>query len=145
MALTPDQERLLFEYIRDGQNTRMVNGDKLDTLSADIRLQNTAIQLHFQKDELTNQEFRESLRGHGARLTSLEEREEITSQHSIAELKAQLKERQQKDSESSTWLKRWGVQTFVAIALLISSALIGYLVRPPAVGGTNAPTLGQTK
>ena len=30
MALTPDQERLLFKYIRDGQNTRMVNGDKLD-------------------------------------------------------------------------------------------------------------------
>jgi hypothetical protein len=129
MALTPDQERALFEYVRDGQNTRIVNGDKLDTLSADIRLQNTAIQLHFQKDELTNQEFREALKGHGARLTELEDREEITSQHSIAELKAQLKERQQKDHESSTWLKRWGVQTFVAIMLMLFSTLLGYLIH----------------
>jgi hypothetical protein len=37
---------MLFECIRDGQNSMTVNGDKLDTLSADVRLQNAALQLH---------------------------------------------------------------------------------------------------
>jgi hypothetical protein len=125
MAITPEQERLLFEYIRDGQQTREANGSKLDTISANISLQNTQMQLHFQKDELTQQEFRDSLRGHGARLTELEEKEVITSQHDIVELRKQLKER----DESSTWLKRWGLQTFVGIAMMVASAIIGYIVK----------------
>lgn len=129
MALTPEQEHLLFEYIRTGQNTRTVNGDKIDALSADIRLQNTAIQLHFQKDELTSQEFREALKGHAARISDLEEKEETTNRHDLTELRQKIKDQETKEAESSTWLKRWGMQTFVAIALLIASGLIGYLVK----------------
>lgn len=138
MALTPEQESLLFEYVQNGQHNRKTNGIKIDALSQEIRQQNNATQLNFQKYEHTNREFRTLLNGHAKRISDLEEIGETTSKHDLTELRQKIKDREIKDAESSTWLKRWGIQTFAAISLLIASAAVGYLARLPATN-TNVP------
>jgi uncharacterized coiled-coil protein SlyX len=129
MALTPEQEKALFEYVKDGTTARTSDGGKLDTLITEMRLQNTEMRLHFQKDELTDKEFRDKLEGHNSRITDLEDRVEDTSTHNLIDLKQKLKEYETKNAESSTWLKRWGIQTFVAVGMMAGSALIAYIMR----------------
>jgi hypothetical protein len=124
--VTPEQERLLLEYVTEGSSTRAANGGKLDRIAAKLDTMRTDFKLHAQNDEARDKEFRAALVGLDERVDRLEGAADATGKHNVEELRAQIK----KQDESNTWWTRWGVQALVgAVGALIMFALGVLVVR----------------
>lgn len=132
--VSPEQERLVLEYLAEGKSDRVAMNRKLHDGFAHLKDATSKIlhqfELHEQKDDLRFQQITDMVRGTNARLDKLEMAAEDTGRHNIVVLEEKLKERGQKTTQ---WAQ------FVAGAIL-SLAVMGIgagltVLLNKAVGG----------
>lgn len=124
MAMTPEIEKILVDYVQEGRKDRIGLQDSFEMMRHSIDRIFNQMQLHEQKDDARFEEIKDLSRGISSRVNRLEDAQEITGRHNMESMRVKLKE----EKEAKTWWGRFVIQTLIAVTIAMAGAMISLLV-----------------